>query len=80
MTENNTTIRSTDPINENNQNQTEQEEIIQNLKNINIDSEDLTSLIKDLETFEMPTNSPATFFISDLLSLISFYLVILVCC
>lgn len=57
MTENNTTIRSTDPINENNQNQTEQEEIIQNLKNINIDSEDLTSLIKDLETFEMKLKS-----------------------
>ena len=57
MTENNTTIRSTDPINENNQNQIEQEEIIQNLKNINIDSEDLTSLIKDLETFEMKLKS-----------------------
>ena len=58
MTENNTTIRSNDPLNENNQKQTEQEEdskdleIIQNLKNINIDSEDLSSLIKDLQTFE----------------------------
>ena len=57
MTENNTTIRSNDPINENNQNQTEQEEIIQNLKNINIDTEDMTSLIKDLEIFEMKLKS-----------------------
>ena len=58
MTENNTTIRSNDPINENNLNQTEKEEdskdleIVQNLQNINVDSEDLTSLIKDLQTFE----------------------------
>ena len=57
MTENNTTIRSNDPINENSQNQTEQEEIIQSLKNIDIDSEDLTSLIKDLQTFEIKLKS-----------------------
>ena len=57
MTENNTTIRSDDPINENNQHQTEQEEIIQSLKNIDIDSEDLTSLIKDLQTFEIKLKS-----------------------
>ena len=53
MTENNTTISSNDPINENNLNKTEKEEdskdleIVQNLQNINVDSEDLTSLIKD---------------------------------
>ena len=58
MTENNTTISSNDPINENNLNKTEKEEdskdleIVQNLQNINVDSEDLTSLIKDLQTFE----------------------------
>ena len=57
MTENNTTIRSNDPINENSQHQTEQEEIIQSLKNIDIDSEDLTSLIKDLQTFEIKLKS-----------------------
>mgnify|MGYP006988877442 FL=1 len=58
MTEINTTIRSNEPMNGNKQTQTEQEdeskdlEIIQKLKNINIDSEDLVPLIEDLETFE----------------------------
>jgi len=55
MTENNTTIRSNDPMNENKLEQEDDSkdlEIVQNLKNINIDSEDLSSLIKDLQTFE----------------------------
>ena len=62
MTETNTTNRSNDSMNENSQKITDQEnledsKIIQELKNINIDSDDLPFLIKALENFECKLKS-----------------------
>ena len=62
MTETNTTNRSKDAMNENSQKITDQEnledfKIIQELKNISIDSDDLSSLIKALENFECKLKS-----------------------
>ena len=62
MTETNTTNSSKDAMNENSQKITDQEnledfKIIQELKNISIDSDDLSSLIKALENFEYKLKS-----------------------
>ena len=61
MTETNTTNRSNDSMNENSQKITDQEnledsKIIQELKNINIDSDDLPSLLKALKILNANSN------------------------
>ena len=57
MTETVTTTRSKDAMNESNQENLEDFQIIQELKYINIDSEDLPSLIKGLGNFECKLKS-----------------------